>query len=71
LISLRDHQSQRVLIVESAGYSHQIAYERPVRDPLPGSDFTAFVEDEDFDFGLFLANLSKDKGRQDRLFVSR
>ncbi len=31
-------------------------------------DFTPFIEPEDFDFGLFLENLSKDKNRQSQLF---
>lgn len=31
-------------------------------------DLTAFADAEDFDFGLFLANVSLDRLRQDRLF---
>jgi hypothetical protein len=33
-------------------------------------DMTPFAEDEDFDFGLFLENVSKDKSRQSRLFTT-
>lgn len=36
--------------------------------PTFEEDFTLFMESEDFDFGLFLENLSKDKNRQSRLF---
>ena len=36
--------------------------------PTFEEDFTPFMEAENFDFGLFLKNLSKDKKRQARLF---
>jgi hypothetical protein len=31
-------------------------------------DMTPFIDDEDFDFGLFLENLAKDAERQDNVF---
>jgi hypothetical protein len=38
------------------------------RSPL-GSDPTGFAEEEDFDFGLLLTNLSRDPARHMRMFA--
>lgn len=48
--------------------------ELTLRYPIPpewaglGSDLTPFVELEDFDFGLFVANVANDRARAERLY---
>ena len=42
-------------------------YEQPVIEPRLGVDTTAFVDEEDFDFGLFVFNVLNDIGRYTRL----
>ena len=42
-------------------------YERPVIEPPLEIDTTAFVDEEDFDFGLFVFNVMNDIGRYTRL----
>jgi hypothetical protein len=37
---------------------------------LVEGDVTPFVEDEDFDFGLFVANVLNDPGRRERIYRS-
>jgi hypothetical protein len=46
----------------------RVTYPTLVLDPPPELDPTAFWSFEDFEFGLFLRNLSKDKDWQGRLF---
>jgi hypothetical protein len=45
-----------------------LAYQ-PEPGPVEG-DVTSFVEDEDFDFGLFIANVLNDPGRRERIYRS-
>ena len=56
--------NSRKLRVEKAGVvvAH-IDYTLDVSDQFP-NDPTPFVEDEDFDFGLFVSNISKNSERQ-------
>lgn len=50
------------------GVHRVVAYTMPELDPPLEFDPTPFVEEEDFDFGLFLFNVSRDVDRQNRLF---
>jgi len=47
----------------------ELRYRPPHLDPPLADDPTAFAEEEDFDFGLFLANVSRDPERQARMYV--
>ena len=47
----------------------ELTYSSPHLDPPLSDDLTAFVEEEDFDFGLFLANVSRDQERQSRMYA--
>ena len=47
----------------------ELTYLPPVIDPPLSEDPTPFVEEEHFDFALFLANLSWDHERQSRLYL--
>jgi hypothetical protein len=47
----------------------QLTYLPPVLDPPLSADLTPFVEEEDFDFGVLLSNLSQDRGRQERIYT--
>jgi hypothetical protein len=53
-------------------YNKQIVYETNYDEILPKFEFdmTACIDDEDFDFGLFLENLSRNIERQSRIFNS-
>jgi len=45
-----------------------IAYARSQLDPPIDTALTPFVEEEDFDFGLFVYTVVKDKGRKNRIY---
>jgi hypothetical protein len=44
----------------------ELEYELLNDGPIPG-DLTPFIDDEDFDFGLFVSNISKDQDRREVL----
>jgi hypothetical protein len=68
-VKLLSPGDRRILRVRSATKTVlEITYDAPVIDPPLSEDMTPMVEEEDFDFGLFLANVSRDRGRQDRLY---
>jgi hypothetical protein len=46
----------------------ELPYDAPIIDPPLSQDPTPFVDEEDFDFALFLRNLSQDPARQARIF---
>jgi hypothetical protein len=77
-VSLADHaielhnvSPRRLLRVLSRGVKViEAAYDAPETDPPLSEDPTPCVEEEHFDFGLFLANLSRNRSRQARLFVT-
>jgi hypothetical protein len=48
----------------------ELTYDLPQLNPPLSLDPTAFVEEEDFDFGLFLHNISHDLSRQMRPYRS-
>lgn len=69
-IELGSTKGRRVLRVLSGRRAVlELTYDPPIIDPPLSEDPTAFVEEEHFDFGLFLANLSRDQGRQARMFA--
>jgi hypothetical protein len=47
----------------------ELAYDQPIIDPPLSEDWTQMVEEDHFDFGLFLANLSRDHIRQSHMYV--
>jgi hypothetical protein len=63
-------QMAKLFIVCRKGIALEVEYERRLLDPPLSQDPTAFAEAEDFDFGLFLSNVSRDCKRQERLFLS-
>jgi hypothetical protein len=68
-VEVQTVHGHRVLRVLTNGKAElEIRYEPPIIDPPLSEDPTPFVEEEHFDFGLFLANLSRDRGRQARIF---
>lgn len=46
----------------------EVGYELPKLDPPIADDPTPFIDEEDFDFGLFLQNIARDKSRQARIY---
>jgi hypothetical protein len=64
VITVTGDVNNRKLCVEKAGVVvAQIDYTLDMSDQF-SNDPTAFVEDEDFDFGLFVSNVSKRSERQ-------
>ena len=69
-IELMRANNGRVLRLSAdGGFMLELGYRLIDLDPALSDDSTAFVEEEDFDFGLFLANLASDQRRQDRMFT--
>jgi hypothetical protein len=57
----------RCLSIKTMGKSvSELEYELLNDGPIPG-DLTPFIDDEDFDFGLFVSNISKDQDRREVL----
>jgi hypothetical protein len=68
-IEVRSIDGHRVLRVLSDGEAvTELTYDPPIIEPPLSEDPTPFVEEEHFDFGLFLAHLSEDRGRQARVY---
>lgn len=64
VITVKGGASDRLLIIEKGNVVLEtVKYSIPSRDTIAG-DTTAFIDDEDSDFGLFLSNISMDEGRQ-------
>ncbi len=69
-INVRSVTGHRVLrVLSNSRVVLELTYDAPIIDPPLSEDPTAFVEEEHFDFGLFLANLSRDRGRQARMYA--
>jgi hypothetical protein len=69
-VTLRSENGNHVFQVSTIGGAIlEWVYAPPTIDPPLELDPTPFVEEEDFDFGLFLANVSSDRGRQDRSYT--
>lgn len=65
---LADADDTRTLRVSGRnGSVAEVSYRRPTPWPPPGDDPTPFVEEEQFDFGLFVHNVIGDAARQERL----
>ncbi len=56
------------LTVERSGSVEVFGYELPPIDPPLSDDPTPHVEEEDFDLGLFIANVANDPDRAERLY---
>jgi hypothetical protein len=64
IITVKGGANDRLLIIEKGNaVLETIKYSISARDTIAG-DTTAFIDDEDSDYGLFLSNISKDEGRQ-------
>lgn len=46
----------------------ELEYRKPVIDPPLEHDPTPFVEEEHFDFGLFVRNVVSDRTRRERIY---
>lgn len=70
-IERRSVDGQRVLrVVSDSGVVLELTYDPPIFDPPLSEDPTAYDgSEEDFEFGLFLANLSTDQSRQARIYT--
>ena len=69
-IEVRSVNGRQVLrVLSNSKVVLELTYDPPIIDPPLSEDPTPFVEEEHFDFGLFLANLSKDQNRQDRIYA--
>ena len=58
----------RLIVNEATGPLLQLLYKRPNPDPPLESDPTSFVEEEDFDFGVFVHNVVNDSARHTRIY---
>lgn len=67
LQSMNGHRVLRVLSDDEVIL--ELEYESPIIDPPLSEDPTPFIEEDHFDFGLFLANLSRDRNRQARMYA--
>jgi hypothetical protein len=69
-IDWKKDADQRLLRVVATAHEPLLVRYLVVIDPPLHQDPTPFVEEEDFDFGLFLANVRSNPSRQDRLYRS-
>lgn len=71
VVEVRSVNGRHLLRVLSDGrIVTELTYDPPQLSPPLSLDPTAFVEEEDFDFGLFLHNVSHDPSRQMRMYRS-
>jgi hypothetical protein len=69
-IEVKSISGGRVLrVLSDKAVMLELIYEPAIIDPPLSQDPTPFVEEEDFDFGLFLANLSHNRARQARVYA--
>jgi hypothetical protein len=69
IFELANSQGNRLLRITKQGVVlHELVYSNNQLPTSFADDPTAFAEEEDFDFGLFLVNLSQDKARQERIY---
>jgi hypothetical protein len=63
-VTVKGTASDRLLIIEKGNsVLETVKYSISSTGAIAG-DTTAFIDDEDSDYGLFLSNISKDKARQ-------
>jgi hypothetical protein len=70
-VSFQQNGDRRLLRVTDRSTGSIVAsLEYTLPDPVvaPEDDPTPFAEAEDFDFGLFVANVANDRGRRDRIY---
>lgn len=60
--------TRRVRLLRCLSTVSEWEYQVPVLEPPLSHDPTPFIEEEDFDYGLFLENISRDIARQSRLY---
>jgi hypothetical protein len=71
VVEVRSVDGRHLLRVLSDGrVVTEWTYDPPQLNPPLSLDPTAFVEEEDYDFGLFLHNVSHDPSRQMRMYRS-
>ncbi len=71
IVKLRFENGQRLLEVFTGDrVVLKLICTPPTLDPPLELDLTAFIEEEDFDFGLYLANVSSNRDRQARMYKS-
>jgi hypothetical protein len=69
-IELQTVGGRRVLrVLSGTRIVLELTYVPPLIEPPLSEDPTPFVEEEHFDLGLFLASLSRDRGRQGRVYA--
>lgn len=56
--------NRKMTILKDGKKYDEVEYSLGVLDNKYENDITAFIEDEDFDFGLFVSNLSRNKERK-------
>ena len=56
-------------LVRNGAVHFRWVYKPPIIEPPLDMDPTPFVEEEDFDFGVFVYNVIKDTGRTDRIYT--
>jgi len=70
-VDIRSDNRHRHLRVVSEGKEVvELTYDAPKLDPPLSVDPTPFVQAEDFDFGLFLQNVSRDPARLGRMYLA-
>jgi hypothetical protein len=69
IVTLETAGSRRTLrVLRGDNTIFELEYERPKIDPPLEVDPTPFVEEEHFDFGLFVFNIMADPGRRKRIY---
>lgn len=68
-VEVRAEAAHRVLRISGDHVILEIEYDPPIIDPPLVDDLTPFVEEEHFDFGLFITSVSHDHSRQERLYT--
>lgn len=63
-ISVKNDADNRLMTLTKNGAVLSTVQYKILSENKFAGDTTAFIDDEDFDYGLFLSNISKDKGRQ-------
>jgi hypothetical protein len=63
-VSVKGNANSRILVVEKGNVVlESVSYSLPNTSTING-DTTAFIDDEDSDYGTFVVNICKDKSRQ-------
>jgi len=68
--TLQESGSERMLDLESRGTRINLSYRRPTPWPELQDDPTAFVEEEQFDFGLFVFRAATDERKRSLIIAA-